>query len=230
MAGQGVRHPLHPEVACATDAADIFRRSSSKSGPSRPLFVFLESGVSKRPMAENIKQTVEARAQELLEPIVAGEGLELLEVEFVREREGWVLRLFIDKPGGRVGLDECSQVSRAVDTVLDVEDIIPHEYNLEVSSPGVNRPAEEARALRAGEGPEGQGEDLRSHRRAAAQELHRDAHRGGGRRHHAWTWKGRATSASPSRTSPRPIWSSSSSSPHTGCALARARPWNLWRR
>jgi ribosome maturation factor RimP len=91
-------------------------------------------------MAENIKQTVEARAQELLESIVAGEGLELLEVEFVREREGWVLRLFIDKPGGRVGLDECSQVSRAVDTVLDVEDIIPHEYNLEVSSPGVNRP------------------------------------------------------------------------------------------
>lgn len=91
-------------------------------------------------MAENIKHTVEARAQELLEPIVAGEGLELLEVEFVREREGWVLRLFIDKPGGRVGLDECSQVSRAVDTVLDVEDIVPHEYNLEVSSPGVNRP------------------------------------------------------------------------------------------
>ncbi|MCY1080783.1 ribosome maturation factor RimP [Archangium lansingense] len=91
-------------------------------------------------MAENIKQTVEARAQELLEPIVAGEGLELLEVEFVREREGWVLRLFIDKPGGRVGLDECSQASRAVDTALDVEDIVPHEYNLEVSSPGVNRP------------------------------------------------------------------------------------------
>ncbi|HEX8821751.1 MAG TPA: ribosome maturation factor RimP [Archangium sp.] len=91
-------------------------------------------------MAENIKQTVEARAQEMLEPIVAGEGLELLEVEFIREREGWILRLFIDKPGGRVGLDECSQVSRAVDTVLDVEDIVPHEYNLEVSSPGVNRP------------------------------------------------------------------------------------------
>ncbi|WNG60108.1 ribosome maturation factor RimP [Archangium gephyra] len=91
-------------------------------------------------MAENIKQTVEARAQEMLEPIVAGEGLELLEVEFLREREGWILRLFIDKPGGRVGLDECSQVSRAVDTVLDVEDLVPHEYSLEVSSPGVNRP------------------------------------------------------------------------------------------
>jgi ribosome maturation factor RimP len=88
----------------------------------------------------NYKQTVEARAQQALEPIVAGEGLELLEVEFLREREGWVLRLFIDKPGGRVGLDECTQVSRAVDTVLDVEDFIPNEYHLEVSSPGLNRP------------------------------------------------------------------------------------------
>jgi ribosome maturation factor RimP len=90
--------------------------------------------------APSIKQTVEERALAALEPIVAGEGLELLDVEFVREREGWVLRLFIDRPGGRVGLDECTQVSRAVDTLLDVEDFIPHEYHLEVSSPGLNRP------------------------------------------------------------------------------------------
>lgn len=88
----------------------------------------------------NSKQAVEARALALLEPLVAGEGLELLEVEFVREHEGWVLRLFIDRPGGKVGLDECSQVSRAVDTVLDVEDLVPQQYNLEVSSPGLNRP------------------------------------------------------------------------------------------
>jgi ribosome maturation factor RimP len=88
----------------------------------------------------NFRQTVEERAMGLLEPIVAGEGLELVELEFVREREGWVLRLFIDKPGGRVGLDECSQVTRAVNPALDVEDLVPHEYNLEVSSPGVNRP------------------------------------------------------------------------------------------
>lgn len=88
----------------------------------------------------NFKQTVEGQAMSLLEPIVAGEALELVDLEFVREREGWVLRLFIDKPGGRVGLDECTQVSRAVDPVLDVEDFIPTEYSLEVSSPGLNRP------------------------------------------------------------------------------------------
>jgi ribosome maturation factor RimP len=96
-------------------------------------------------MAESTKQTVEAKAQQVLEPIVAGEGLELLDVEYVREKEGWVLRLFIDKPGGKVGLDECTQVSRAVDPVLDVEDIVPQEYSLEVSSPGVNRPLKKLR-------------------------------------------------------------------------------------
>lgn len=104
-----------------------------------PLFAFLETCFPD--MSEkNLKQTVEERAMSLLEPIVAGEGLELVDLEFLREREGWVLRLFIDKPGGRVGLDECTQVSRAVDPALDVEDLVPHEYSLEVSSPGVNRP------------------------------------------------------------------------------------------
>lgn len=106
---------------------------------TRPLFAFLETCFPD--MSEkNLKQTVEERAMSLLEPIVAGEGLELVDLEFLREREGWILRLFIDKPGGRVGLEDCTQVSRAVDPALDVEDLVPHEYSLEVSSPGVNRP------------------------------------------------------------------------------------------
>jgi ribosome maturation factor RimP len=104
-----------------------------------PLFAFLETCFPD--MAEkNLKQTVEERAMALLDPIVAGEGLELVDLEFLREREGWILRLFIDKPGGRVGLEDCTQVSRAVDPALDVEDLVPHEYSLEVSSPGVDRP------------------------------------------------------------------------------------------
>lgn len=88
----------------------------------------------------NSKQKVETRVQELCEPLIAAEGLELLEVEWVREHGGWVLRLFIDKPGGTVGIDECTQATHAVDKALDVEDVIPHEYNLEVSSPGLDRP------------------------------------------------------------------------------------------
>jgi len=91
-------------------------------------------------MQANEKQTVEERTRSLAEPLLAAEGLELLDVEFTREHSGWILRLYIDKPGTQVGIDECSLASRVLDPALDVEDYIPHEYSLEVSSPGLNRP------------------------------------------------------------------------------------------
>ena len=72
-------------------------------------------------------------------PIVEGEGLELVDVEFQRERGGWVLRLYIDKEEG-VSLADCETVSAQLGDILDVEDLIDHPYNLEVSSPGLNRP------------------------------------------------------------------------------------------
>lgn len=92
-----------------------------------------------------LKQTVEQKARALAEPLIAAEGLELVDVEFLREPHGWVLRLTIDKLGGSsrenpIGLEECTLASRAVDTALDVEDFVPHEYSLEVSTPGINRP------------------------------------------------------------------------------------------
>ncbi len=65
-------------------------------------------------------------------------GLELLEVQFRREQHGWVLRVFIDAPDG-VTLDHCSRVSRELGDYLDVEDCIEHQYNLEISSPGLER-------------------------------------------------------------------------------------------
>lgn len=92
-------------------------------------------------MAEsNLRQSIEDKARAVCEPLIAAEGLELLDLEFVKEHGGWVLRLFIDNPNGAVGVDECAIASRAVDKALDVEDVIPHEYSLEVSSPGLNRP------------------------------------------------------------------------------------------
>ena len=99
-------------------------------------------------MAESTHlQDVVSRAQALVEPIVRAEGFELVELEYLREPSGWVLRLFIDRPGrdpmskeGGVGLEECAQVSHAVETALEVEDLVPHPYALEVSSPGINRP------------------------------------------------------------------------------------------
>lgn len=91
-------------------------------------------------LGEKQSQTIEARARQVCEPLIAAEGLELLDVEFVREHNDWILRLFIDNPGGKVGVDECQKASSAVDTALDVEDFITQAYSLEVSSPGINRP------------------------------------------------------------------------------------------
>ena len=52
--------------------------------------------------------------------MIAAEGLELLDVEYLREHEGWILRLFIDKPGSTIGIEECSLVSRAVERALEI--------------------------------------------------------------------------------------------------------------
>lgn len=76
---------------------------------------------------------------EILEPAVASEGMELVEVEFQREPRGWVLRLYIDRDGG-VTLEDCTVISREVGDLLDVKDLIDHPYHLEVSSPGLERP------------------------------------------------------------------------------------------
>ena len=99
-------------------------------------------------MAESThKAEVVARAEALVDPLVRAEGFELIDLQYLREPSGWVLRLFIDRPGrdpaskeGGIGLDECAQVSHAVETALEVEDLVPQAYSLEVSSPGLNRP------------------------------------------------------------------------------------------
>lgn len=75
---------------------------------------------------------------DILEPTVEAMGYELVHVELIRAKTV-ILRLYIDKPDG-VGLDDCSAVSDQVSGVLDVEDPIQSEYNLEVSSPGWDRP------------------------------------------------------------------------------------------
>lgn len=83
----------------------------------------------------DVKEQVEALAR----PITLSLGMELVEVEYKREGRKMVLRLYIDKPGG-VSLDDCADVSREIAAVLDVDDVIPDRYTLEVSSPGLNRP------------------------------------------------------------------------------------------
>lgn len=76
---------------------------------------------------------------ELLEPVVRSEGLVLVELTYHPEKRGQVLRLFVDRPEGGITLDECQTLSRQVSDLLDVEDLIPERYFLEVSSPGLTR-------------------------------------------------------------------------------------------
>lgn len=79
------------------------------------------------------------RVRNLAEPILADRGLELVDVEFQREGRGWILRLYMDRGGG-VTLDDCQRVSGELGDHLDVADIIPHSYTMEVSSAGLDRP------------------------------------------------------------------------------------------
>lgn len=75
----------------------------------------------------------------MLRPAVEEVGKELLGVEFISAGNQSVLRLFIDHENG-IDVDDCAEVSRQVGAILDVEDPISSEYNLEVSSPGLDRP------------------------------------------------------------------------------------------
>ncbi|MDD4334469.1 MAG: ribosome maturation factor RimP [Desulfotomaculaceae bacterium] len=84
------------------------------------------------------KRTVEI-VEELITPCVQESGLELVDVEFVKEGACWYLRIFIDKPGG-IEIEDCGYLSRKIDRLLDEKDPIPQSYHLEVSSPGLERP------------------------------------------------------------------------------------------
>ena len=85
------------------------------------------------------KSNTEKKVLPLLEPIVAERGLELVDLEFVKEGANWYLRVYIDKEGG-VSIDDCEAVSRALEAKLDEKDPIEQAYVLEVSSPGIDRP------------------------------------------------------------------------------------------
>lgn len=79
------------------------------------------------------------RIQALLVNPIEQAGYELLYVEYQKDGSQWFLRLFIDRPNG-IHLEDCVCVNALVEPILDVEDPIPQEYTLEVSSPGIFRP------------------------------------------------------------------------------------------
>ena len=82
---------------------------------------------------------LEKQIESLLKPIVEDMGYEFWGCEYVPTGRHATLRIYIDKPAG-VTVDDCADVSHEVSGVLDVEDPVPGAYNLEISSPGLDRP------------------------------------------------------------------------------------------
>jgi ribosome maturation factor RimP len=84
------------------------------------------------------------RIRAALSPVLVAHGISLVDVEWGTDRAGWTLRLIIEREGdgraeGGVTLEDCADVSRDASAILDVEDLIPQHYYLEVSSPGLER-------------------------------------------------------------------------------------------
>ena len=95
----------------------------------------------------------------IVEPVLEAAGFELVDLRFLLEQGGWVLRVQVDiplanvtdvteVPSDRVDLHDCENISRELSAVLDVEDPIPQAYHLEVSSPGIDRPLRTAAHFR----------------------------------------------------------------------------------
>ncbi len=86
----------------------------------------------------------------VVDPVLRAHGAELVDAEFKPDRGGWVLRIFVERAGAAekrlstrdaaVDLELCADVSRDLSPALDVADLIPHAYHLEVGSPGIERP------------------------------------------------------------------------------------------
>ena len=99
------------------------------------------------------RDSYEVKTEELLGPITEKYGVEIYDVEYVKEGSDWYLRAYIDKPDG-VNIIDCENVSRAFSDKLDEADFIPDAYILEVSSPGLGRALKKDRHLEKSLGEE----------------------------------------------------------------------------
>jgi len=85
------------------------------------------------------KKAIISRLEELILPLIESQGAELVELQYGRPKRGrGILRLFVDRPGG-ITIEELTRISRMVGGLLEVHDVIPGSYTLEVSSPGLTR-------------------------------------------------------------------------------------------
>lgn len=99
------------------------------------------------------REIYEEKTESLLAPIAEANGVEIYDVEYVKEGSEYYLRAYIDKPEG-VNIIDCENVSRALSDALDKEDFIPDAYILEVSSPGLGRTLKKDKHLQKSIGQE----------------------------------------------------------------------------
>jgi len=86
-----------------------------------------------------LRKTYENRIWEIAEPAIQSEGMELVCVECLQMKSRWLVRLYIDRDEG-VTIDDCALISDHIGDLLDVNDVPPEAYTLEISSPGLDRP------------------------------------------------------------------------------------------
>ncbi len=87
-----------------------------------------------------MSETYRERIRELIEPVLAAQGLEVVDLECLRMKTRWLVRLYLDREQGGVTLEDCTAVSHEIGDLLNVHDLPPGPYTLEVSSPGLDRP------------------------------------------------------------------------------------------
>ena len=85
-------------------------------------------------------QSQEEQIRQLAEPMLASVVMELIQVECLKMKTRWLVRIYMDREEGGVTLDDCTLVSNQLGDLLDVHDVPPGPYTLEVSSPGLDRP------------------------------------------------------------------------------------------
>ena len=127
--------------------SSIVSKGFWESGLCSPLFLLVKIQKSTawtffKKGGIGLKKVTELTA-ELAAPVIAAQGCELWDVEYVKEAGTWYLRLYIDKEGG-VSIDDCEAISRRVSDLLDEADPIEGSYTFEVSSAGAERPLKRA--------------------------------------------------------------------------------------
>ena len=97
-----------------------------------PLFCFILG-------MKNYNNAYQTQIVDLIDPVIESENMELVHVECLKGKIRWLVRIYIDKEGG-VTVDDCAEISNQVGDLLDVHEVPPGSYTLEVSSPGLDRP------------------------------------------------------------------------------------------